>query len=379
MLAILFIWIISMSFTVPILLMSKYDENDRQCILIIQQCGLICFIYIVIYTSVIIFIPTISLSILYIMIIYKLKVHYKTKLNENIYLGKDKFLCAPSTVTLTSQQPQVTQLTEFTDLNYNNKPSNLAKKTFQLESPNHKKFAKIKLFKSKTNVKKSKYHINFNDRSCVMSNNDEKVAFNSEFGVKINKTNHNNNNTNNVIHKNDSENSLKRKNSLERRHSSLVSLTNSIPNTKNNKVTRSTATSGKGFNNINAQSSRNDRKHFTMAILTVTIAFFCCQLPLRIFILWSSNFHLHHDNIDSPLPSFNNETRGCIQHSNTSSSIASSSNASIDYELVNSISFIARLIYFLHGISNPIIYNISSSKFRRAFFSLLCMSKCNNC
>ena len=94
----------------------------------------------------------------------------------------------------------------------------------------------------------------------------------------------------------------------------------------------------------------NNRKRFTITILFMTIAFFCCQLPIRIFILWSFSYQLKQ-NSDNPVQS------------------------EINYELINIISFIARLIYFLHGISNPLIYNISSSKFRRAFLSLFCLSK----
>jgi hypothetical protein len=76
----------------------------------------------------------------------------------------------------------------------------------------------------------------------------------------------------------------------------------------------------------------------------VTLAFFSCQLPIRVFLLWS----YLHNYFTSIEPEFITEER---------------------FNLINIISYLSTFIYFLHCISNPIIYNISSTKFRKAFFN----------
>jgi hypothetical protein len=77
--------------------------------------------------------------------------------------------------------------------------------------------------------------------------------------------------------------------------------------------------------------------------------FFCCHLPIRIFIFWS-----YIANYLSPI-------------------VLNEANAINNFRvrLTDLISNIATLIYFLHTISNPIIYNFSSIKFRIAAYKLL--------
>ena len=84
-------------------------------------------------------------------------------------------------------------------------------------------------------------------------------------------------------------------------------------------------------------------------IIIATIVFFCCQIPVRLFLCWS--YMVHHF---FPIILENN------------------SETEVDESyifLINLISQITSLIYFLHCISNSIIYNILSAKFRKAFLN----------
>ena len=93
-------------------------------------------------------------------------------------------------------------------------------------------------------------------------------------------------------------------------------------------------------------TKRNNNLNF---LIIVTIVFFCCQIPVRLFLCWS--YMVHHF---SPIILENN------------------SETEVDESyifLINLISQITSLIYFLHCISNSIIYNILSAKFRKAFLN----------
>jgi hypothetical protein len=269
-LAIILIWIVSILFTIPILKITKYnpyDENNEtlhQCLLTVSQ---FYFIYMIIYTSIIIFIPTAFLSFLYMRIMYKLKIHYKCKLNE-VNIPMIKYLSPkPAELQSTSQQ----SLSINKNLGLEKMTSNRTTSLTSLMSCSPTQSPKIS---------------GLNRRSFV-----------SNQACDFKKT---------------------------------------------------------------CDKSCNERKRFTMIILFVTVAFFCCQLPVRIFIIWSFKHHFNKSELEG---------------SNSNSSNISLSGNEFNYEQINIISFTGRLIYFLHGISNPLIYNISSSKFRRSFFSLFCFSK----
>lgn len=101
------------------------------------------------------------------------------------------------------------------------------------------------------------------------------------------------------------------------------------------------------------------RRRFKNAIMVTLIgwAFFCCQLPLRTFLLWS--YSTHHAS--PTYLSIMNES---------SSSTASVVTAADNHRAIDLLSNIASTFYFLHCVSNSIIYNIMSTKFRRAFFDI---------
>jgi len=116
-------------------------------------------------------------------------------------------------------------------------------------------------------------------------------------------------------------------------------------------------------NGINKNHNLNTSKfNFTIVISFVTLAFFCCQLPCRIFLLWS---YLKH-YFAPPLIQITENGEEPITVKN-------------DLFYINLISNLSTLIYFLHCISNPIIYNILSIKFRKAFLSMTTFNKTNDC
>jgi len=91
------------------------------------------------------------------------------------------------------------------------------------------------------------------------------------------------------------------------------------------------------------QKNGNKTKN-TIIISIVTVVFYCCQLPARLFLCWS---YLN----DSMVINFEEQSFET-------------------FYFFNLLSHIVTLIYFLHSVSNPIIYNLLSSKFRKAFMSV---------
>ena len=88
-------------------------------------------------------------------------------------------------------------------------------------------------------------------------------------------------------------------------------------------------------------------RRFTITLSLVSIIFYCFQLPSRLFLCWS----------------YLNDTMEIDYESSDSHSIES-------FSLFNILSEIFALIYFLHCVTNPIIYNLLSSKFRKSFMSV---------
>ena len=96
-----------------------------------------------------------------------------------------------------------------------------------------------------------------------------------------------------------------------------------------------------------------DKIKLTRIISLITMTFFCCHLPVRIFLVWAYLSH-YVDPIDITI----------IQNE----SIKESNNF---FSFINLLSHLTTLVYFLHCISNPIIYNVFSIKFRKAFMKLI--------
>ncbi|CAF1055440.1 unnamed protein product [Brachionus calyciflorus] len=78
----------------------------------------------------------------------------------------------------------------------------------------------------------------------------------------------------------------------------------------------------------------------TITICLISLAFFFCQIPLKIFQLFNFFYKFESTTIEKDL---------------------------IRFRIMNFIFLTTKFLYFLHGMSNPIIYNLMSTKFRRSF------------
>ena len=97
---------------------------------------------------------------------------------------------------------------------------------------------------------------------------------------------------------------------------------------------------------LNTNRLKNSK--YTIIISIVAIIFYCGQLPVRVFQSWS---YIHY----YIYMTFKHETHLTND---------------LNVDIINSIYRISSFIYYLHCISNPIIYNFLSSKFRQGFQSI---------
>ncbi|CAF0929624.1 unnamed protein product [Brachionus calyciflorus] len=78
----------------------------------------------------------------------------------------------------------------------------------------------------------------------------------------------------------------------------------------------------------------------TITICLVSLAFFFCQIPIKIFQLFNVFYKFEKNDLESDI---------------------------LRFKVLNTIFLITKFLYFLHGMSNPIIYNLMSTKFNRSF------------
>ena len=258
------IWCTSILISVPYLWLADYLTDPNQCHLNMDKFHLV---YIYSMNTLFVFIPTISLTVLYLIIIAKIK-----KIGKNSYTND-------STSNITSK----------TDLNsiYNNEKKIIYRKSSAcfFENKNNKRNAKLRSSNSSMNPPK----------------------------IKI------------VFKKYPSEHGTPRE---------KIYL---IPNKMLNKSIEIDS-------KITAVDSKSNGRKLSFTII-LTVTFFCCQLPIRIFICWAN-----WKNTFSPVLIDENKTENIES-----------------YYHVDLISRSTTLMYYLHCVSNPIIYNIFSFKFRKAF------------
>lgn len=304
-----FIWVLSVCISIPFLFMAEYTKNPDQCQLNMSYAHLI---YVLSLNFVFIFVPTIVLGFLYVYIIVKLKNHYKQfVLSEENYANSGfrvntnrNYSTAYKSArhSSTSSQERASQATrqpidnskaeKYTVINYEVKP---AKKLCIFCNSSTKKLEKHRKIVFKRYESQSSYH----EAEKRESN---KIVEDSNRLSPVRR-----------------EKSLKKESSINRK-STLASPTKAY----------------------------NEKLKFTIVNSMVTLAFFCCLLPAKIFLFWSYILHYFF-----PVP----------MHDDTVV-------RDDDLYTINLISYCTSLIYFFHCISNPIIYNISSAKFRSAFFGL---------
>lgn len=93
--------------------------------------------------------------------------------------------------------------------------------------------------------------------------------------------------------------------------------------------------------NFNSKKSIITKRKLTITLCLISIAFFFCQLPIRGFQIFNIFYEF--------------ESLGVEEHDY------------IKFKIINIIFLFTKLLYFLHGMSNPIIYNLMSTKFRKSF------------
>ena len=251
--------------------MVQFENDPDQCHL---KMTLFHLVYVLTLNILIIFIPTIGLTILYIIIIFEIKKH----------MGIFSFLND-------SNESKIIRIRNCSAREYT--------EIFTKEITN-------------TNYKSRNSIINLN-LTVIKDNN--MMTFDHQSGK---------------VNRNNIENLFKVDKNL--RNDSSVSLFVNKPCFKNEK---------------------SNKLKLTMIISSITIVFFCFQLPVRLFLCWS---YLNHYLTTYVWNDF----------------------FTVDQYYVNIIdlfSNISSLIYFLHCISNPIIYNLISTKFRQSFiefFRLKC-------
>ena len=87
----------------------------------------------------------------------------------------------------------------------------------------------------------------------------------------------------------------------------------------------------------------------TITICLISLAFFFCQLPIKIFQLFNTYYTLNPSS---------------VYH------------LEILFPFLNSVFMISKFLFFLHSLSNPIIYNLMSSKFSSSFKNvILCKNR----
>ena len=250
------LWLIGGLISFPFLWMVEFKTDPDQCIL---NVNLFHLIYIISFNVLLIFIPTLGLTILYIIIIIKIKRH----------IG------------------------------------------FYSNSYGSKKFGSVKIIR---NHSKNSYYTS-SSAKCINHNPKSREASTSMLNVR--------------------QRSLSVSEILTVQKNSAASETSAL----------------KSQNHICKTVAKNNtigKLKFTIIISSITIVFFCFQLPVRIFLCWS---YLNHY---MAIFVWNDKL---IDESN--------------FYIVDVISHLTKIVYLLHCISNPIIYNVVSNKFRKSFIQFI--------
>lgn len=108
-------------------------------------------------------------------------------------------------------------------------------------------------------------------------------------------------------------------------------------------------------NSISRNSRNNNytqliaKRKQTIMICCVSLTFFICQIPIKLFQIFNT-FYTFEKEI-------------------------SEEKAALRFQLLNIVFLSTKFLFFLHGMSNPIIYNLMSTKFNQSFRKvILCQS-----
>ena len=289
--------------SIPFLFMVEYTVLPAQCQLNLDLRSLI---YVVSLNIVVIFIPTLCLTILYIYMIIKLHRHFITFAEGENPSDNNK-------MRKNSKRKLNINFKESNDIN----PLDNTKRKQGL-------LTKDFLFNEPAFIRNTK-----NSHPIAIESLEEKSASMKNSLADLNGDSR----TNQKSTLNALDTNLNKKCSKKEK-----------PNGGSH---RKTSNSNSTFN---SKKMNKKKMNFTIFISLITLIFFCCQLPLRIFLTWSY-FKSYY--------SFSMTEESEIE-----------TESELHIYIINMISYGTTLIYFLHCISNPIIYNILSIRFRKAFISL---------
>ena len=142
---------------------------------------------------------------------------------------------------------------------------------------------------------------------------------------------------------------------LKNRISSLkITVKNSISSRKESMLNFPLNNSSQIPERISLNSFRKNAQNKLKAAIKfslVSLVFICCQMPIRVFLCWSY-YNTYLSLLDIERDDVNEK----------------------QFRLINSISNLTKLVFFLHCISNPIIYYVLSIKFRTAFLKFIITS-----
>lgn len=106
--------------------------------------------------------------------------------------------------------------------------------------------------------------------------------------------------------------------------------------------------SSKGREKISCTNTLTNKHKQTITICLISLAFFFCQIPIKIFQLFNVFYEFEKVSVENDL---------------------------FRFKVMNTIFLFTKFLFFLHAMSNPIIYNLMSSKFSRSFRNvMLCKS-----
>ena len=286
---IMLVWLSSVCFSLPSITYTIYkveyniETNLTLTLCYMDRTSLFYKVYFTSFYFTFIFIPTLVVSVVYLIIIKKLKRLNKFVYSSEAYLARNRFRSC--TISKKSSKED--------------------------EAPEH--FYNLK-------------EINENNCEQIETYDDNKA----KASVCVYKTVRSNK------RRNDSA-----RNSLKSKDIDIVLLGDSIASVNGSLRRKSFNHSSKINPYSKSRKSVINKRKLTITLCLISIAFFFCQLPIRCFQIFNIFYEF--------------ESLGVEEHDY------------IRFKIINIIFLFTKLLYFLHGMSNPIIYNLMSTKFRKAF------------
>ena len=386
------IWLVAIIISIPFINVAEYkifEESFSQCNISLKGKYLI---YVICFYVAVILLPVIGLSFLYIYIIVKLRLHYRMFTKDSRPSSMRKRM---STALKLENNSKTTNMDKNNNNNKIDNNNNKKQENKELTCENNFRINYTTSIKRKKSSSASTLSLPLMKKSnCnhYRKKDSDQSSLNNLYHFScfsFVSSPAENNNENLLIDTNNStlsRNCLKaeskrasknkfrldfiKQNRLDLRRMSLFS-TKSV---QQQQIMVLANQRGSVVTSMNKSTIKNKINH-TVAVSMVALVFFFCQLPMRAFLLWS---YITHTLNDAPAIEIENSMKlnASIIPTNDNLSMETSfeeNDSRIGVESVHFIDFIAystTTIYYLHCVSNPIIYNLISIKFRKAFFTL---------